>query len=278
MGHCFLYGNQAGKAAAPSTPSTPVVSDPVSGLRLLYGGTRPETADPGTIWVPSAKATGAYILAADQPEAEEGLVWLKTSSTGPSVTMKRPIYQVFHVVNALIYLDGTWTIMPEAALFNSGAWSVLFNSSLVLLKSWDKCTSVTGGYTSQLPFLDATSGLLADMQSEYPNMYSSSVGTVFMRTVNSFTLAGYNKLLVTWEVTRVNDAYPNDTMALVVLDSTKTKAVAELPFGGLAAKRTDVLDISGLDKGQAYYIAVYSLKNVDNPALKGKVYSLELQS
>lgn len=265
MGTCFLHGMRGGGSAVGGT-----------GLNILYGEERPETAEPETVWVSTTKGSGAYILSPEEPEGEEGLVWFQTGDSGISVTMESPVKAVFHLLNAYIYLDGSWTFLAEAGVYRDGAWILFCESYLKLYDNGDQCTDITGGYTG--------GGYYANYPTTTPiyngsNVYfaASSSQRVIMCTVNRLILDRYSKLVVDWYVKSVCSSFPNDNLSLFVYDITKKKVIATLAYGPQAPRKQDALDIKDLT-GE-YYVAISStsMSSSSSDRMTGYVYSLELR-
>lgn len=274
MGECFLYGTRGGGSVVDGT-----------GLNILYGGERPETAEENTIWIGSSEAaSGACVLSPNAPEGKPGLVWIKTGTSGLSVTIPGPANVVLCLRDALLYQDDSWTPIAEAGIYRDGNWLLFCESYLMLYKSGNVYADTTGGYSDTLPFLDVVYNYSPSFGSDSVFFDSHYRGQKFMISKNRLVLDRYSKLVVDWYVSQVTEEDPNNTLAVYVLDSTRKNAVAQLFYGPLCPRKTDVLDISGLEKNKEYYIAVST--NVNTPmvgnlpstvAMTGYLYSLELQ-
>lgn len=267
MGVCFLYGMRGGEAA------------PSGGLPFLHGGERPETAEENTVWVGTESASGTYTLSAKEPEAEleEGFVWLQTSGNGVSVSMKRPVNLSFYLKDAYIYQGGDWTRLTQVCAYTKGSWKDVFKSSLMLYEPGNVHNEVTNAYDSSLPFLDAEAGYGPDMQPKGAHFTAYKSGNTIMRVRNLLALDGYTQLIVNWHVISATSPDPNKTLKLVVVDKEKKNILAQLEYGPVGERKTDILDLSLHQKNQEYYIAVMSFAYDASTALDAYVYTLELR-
>lgn len=267
MGVCFLHGMRGGSSAADGT-----------GLNILYGEERPETAEENTIWIGSSEAaSGSCVISPSAPEGVQGLVWLKTGDSGLFVTTQGPAKAVFYLWDALLYQDGSWTPIAEAGIYQNGAWILFCESRLVFMENGIRHSEITGGFTG--------GGVYADFDTSTPTYYNDRV--VFashttkrdmMCAVNRFILDRYSKVVVDWYVVRSIASKPNDTLALSVFDVTKEKIIATVTYGPQSPRKKDTLDIKDLT-GE-YYIAVHSValsSSTSEIQMSAEVYSLELQ-
>lgn len=270
MSACFLYG-----AAGTGASGT---SEPIVGLNILYGGERPQTAEPDTVWVSTASASGAYVIAPSAPEGTEGQVWFQTGDGGLTITMQSPVKAVFPLINAYVYRNGEWKFIDEAAIYKDGTWILFCERCLKLYEPGDLCTDVTGGYNNDEPVYDLT-GLIPPVYREDCVVFESAPNNLpYMVTNKRLVLDKYSKLVVDWYVEQ--NALPNTelSLSLTVFDIRKKTKLADLSYGGADIRRTDVLDIKNLT-GECYISVrsrVYSNGGTKYPNMKGYLYSLEM--
>lgn len=267
MGECFLHGMRGGGSAAGGT-----------GLNILYGEERPETAEPETVWVSTTKGSGAYVLSPEEPEGEEGLVWFQTGDSGLSVTMEGPVKAVFHLINAYVYLDGSWTFMAEAGVYRDGAWISLCESYLKLYDNGNKFGDTTGGFGCVGNYGNVTGPVSPSYMADHVHFVSHTGNKDMMCTVNRVILDRYSKLVIDWYVSMALASKPSSTLALTVYDVTKKNVVASLQYGGASPRRKDTLDIKNLT-GE-YYIAVHATafaSSTSEVQMSADVYALELR-
>ena len=267
MSECFLHGMRGGGSAASGT-----------GLNILYGGERPITAEPDTIWVSTDAASGDYVLSHSAPEGEEGLVWFQTGDKGLSVTMQSPVKAVFLLINAFVYLNGEWTFMAEAGIYKDGAWSLFCESCMKLYDAGDLCTDNTGGF-NQDTYLDILNMHAPEYRDDCAYFESQTDSLPSMCTNKRIVLDKYSKLVVDWYVEQGCPQFPDVTFTLTVLSTDKKQKMAEINYGVADIRRTDVLDVKDL-KGEFYIVVrsrVYCARESDAVTMKGYLYSLELQ-
>lgn len=266
MGICFLYGNRTGGRSA----------EPAAGIAILHGGEKPETAEPGTLWIDTEDTWENYIFSPAAPAGTAGLLWIRTGIAGETLSLQTPIAAVFLLRGAYVYKDGAWASVAEGDVYTETGWKTFCTKTVSLYDSGTVNTAFTGGFTSEGTFLTFKDFIEPDYQPDNVYFESTSKNTHLMCTVNKLVLDEYSKLVVDWEVLQNTPGSPTTSICVTVADSTRGKSVAQVDFGAHGDRRTDVLDISAL-KGE-FYIGVRSriFTSASTP-MKGRLYSLELQ-
>ena len=270
MGECFLHGMRGGGSAA---------SESGVGLNILYGGERPQTAEPDTIWVSTESASGVYVLSPNTPEGEEGMVWFQTGDSGLSVTMQNPVKAVFLLMNAFVYLDGKWTFMAEAGIYKDGAWILFCEAYLKLYDAGDQCTDVTGGFYYPSNFIDTYTNDEVEFRDDCVYFQSRPGRHQLLCPKNRILLDRFSKVVVDWYVPQTSSTNDSESLSLTVTDWSQKNALANLNYGPVSVRRKDTLDISNVT-GECF-IAVRSRVTSSTSSaarhMQGYVYSLELR-
>lgn len=270
MGMCFLYGT--GKAGASDAGGME--------LTVLCGGTRPETAEPNTVWVDAETATGEYVLSAKEPEGKEGLLWLCILDWGVRLIPNKRFPLVLMISNAKVFHENEWFTVDHCDVFTEDGWQVAVEPMLKLYYRGNLCEHATGGWNCKPPICGTSTLTPPDYQEKCVYFESDTTRLNVMCTTKKVTVDGYKTVMIDWSVESTTPSSPNMSLFLTFLDDTKNNKIREFEFGAPGERRTDEFSLDGLTG--SYYVAVrlraYNAASVPpDQKVRGHLYGLQLE-
>ena len=138
-------------------------------FKVVGGTSQPVNPKENTIWVNTQTEISGWVFSATEPKSPvEGTVWISTgtSSTVEFNALKKNGIQVYPT-SAKQYISGAWSSKTGKSYF-SGNW---VNWELLLYYLGDKCTDVTGGWTSYAKKSSSGDGAAASPTVTYSDNY-----------------------------------------------------------------------------------------------------------
>ena len=238
MGACMIFGQSGG-----------------TGLSVIYGATRPADAAENTVWCKTDIDAPGYIVSPVQPTGcDSGTLWVKTADSGNKVELgtKNPIVLL---ISGVRQLSGrTWNTM-EYSVFVSGAWTEIGSGETYIFNNGDKCTAVTGGWTTSgysFSYKGSTVPLsAAPVQNSAIALNALSDKLIFLGTSNAVSLDGVSQIEIDWVANSASSDVPSDTLILQVSNKKSGFGLYAgisniLEFGARGSRRKDTVNVSGV--------------------------------
>lgn len=237
-----------------------IVQELPEGVELNFevvGGTsQPSNPKENTIWVNTSTTITSWVFSAIQPASPvAGMVWIDIGESSDIAfnALKTNTIQIYPI-SAKQYIGSTWTDVT-AKSYQNGAW-VQWITELYLFNNGDKCTAVTGGWTTKKD----TSISVNVGSSAITFSYSSGSGrSAAAYTTNKIDISKYTKMVVTGNMT-APDASEEGKGFVFGLTSSRSE---NPPTDWVCAKVHDskgtfelTLDISNANG--SYYACVYA--------------------
>lgn len=256
MGHGFKHGASSGGGVSMN-------------YKVVGGTSQPSNPDVNTIWVKSAKEITSYLFSPVQPSgASEGMVWIKTGTSG-SVILDIPKEATvrLYLTGCSQYISGAW-VNVDAYIYQSSAWAQFGTAIIYLYNAGDKCTSITGGWTS--------SGYSYDSRSVVAPVFGTSTMKVQCTshdpeqvaiggTANKIDLTNVDKIVL--NVTAVTNS------ATFIISTSKAIPSSPTKSTSITATGTVTVDVSSLTG--SYYLALRAISSTAQPtrgATTNKIY------
>lgn len=117
-------------------------------FRVIGGTILPDTARKNDIWVDTDADITGFFFSPQEPEAAEGLVWLKTSD-GSDVTFNalKKNGLILGLFGAFQCVNGDFS-PKDAQIYDGTSWTSFSKSAVYLYLPGDTCDALTGGWVS----------------------------------------------------------------------------------------------------------------------------------
>lgn len=238
--------------------------------KVVGGTSQPSNPDANTIWVKSANEITSYRFSPVQPSgASEGMVWIKTGTSG-SVILDIPKEATvrLYLTGCSQYISGAW-VNVDAYIYQSSAWKQFGTAIIYLYNAGDKCTAVTGGWTSSgysYASRDVVAPVFGTSTMKVQCTQHTSAGQVAIGgTANKIDLTNVDKIVINITAVTNSAAFIISTSKAIPSSPTKTTAIS--------ATGTVTVDVSSLTG--SYYLAIRAISSTAEPtrgATTNKIY------
>ena len=121
-------------------------------FKIIGGTAQPENPAENTIWINTDAAVTCWAFSASEPQAEEGMVWIRVGSYSPAAfnALKKNGIMVYPM-SAEQYINGAW-VAKDAESYQGGKWNAWI---MYLFYNGDQNEAVTGGWSNSISDFDA---------------------------------------------------------------------------------------------------------------------------
>lgn len=228
-------------------------------FKVIGGTTSSSNASANTIWVNTDKEITSWVFSPVEPEAENGMVWIKTAlASDATFNALKENGIILCLSKAYQASDGEFSPV-DASIYNGDSWVSFSTFAVYLYIKGDVCESVTGGYVAE-----AMSAASSDSGKSAPSVtygessmvispVKSTAAGIFrggiLRTNSKIDFSQYSTLIFEGSVEIVSG-----TARLCAWSEIGTVQNDNMALGSLLANGSDPVEVDVSDLDGSYYI------------------------